>query len=210
MAVRDGRIGRRALLGLLGSGALAPAARSATQAARTPPQAAGPFYPAAEDRPADTDWDLVRLEGAVREAGGAVLHLTGRVLDRQEAPVAGAPVEIWQCDVTGRYHHPRDRAPAGRDRGFQGFGRAVTDARGRYRFRTLRPVPYPGRTPHIHARIGRPDGSWLTTQIYVAGEPLNARDILFRRLGRRAQAAASLRLARVGNGDWAAEFDIRL
>ncbi|HUF57626.1 MAG TPA: protocatechuate 3,4-dioxygenase [Thermohalobaculum sp.] len=197
------RISRRMLLGLLG----AAAARRADAAVPTPPQTEGPFSPPPEQRFADTDWDLVKIEGAVREAGGEVLHLSGRVLGREGAPLAEAPVEIWQCDASGRYLHRMDRQPGERDTAFQGFGRTVTDAEGRYRFRTIRPVPYPGRTPHIHARVGRPDGSWLTTQVYLEGHPLNRTDFLFRRLGRRGQRAASIEPARRADGDLDAAFD---
>src|SRR5690606_21546494 len=120
----------------------------------TPEQTAGPFYPPPNQRPDDTDWDLVKIEGRVREAGGEIMHLAGRVLDRNGAPLAEALVEIWQCDASGRYHHVGDRSSDRQlDEDFQGFGTIRTDAEGRYRFRTIRPVPYPGRTPHIHARI---------------------------------------------------------
>ncbi|GMG81428.1 hypothetical protein LNKW23_06410 [Paralimibaculum aggregatum] len=175
-----------------------------------PPQTEGPFYPQPADRPADTDRDLVKIEGAVREAGGEVLHLTGRVVGPGGKPLPGRAVEIWQCDAGGRYHHPRDGCAAERDPAFQGFGRTVTDGEGGFRFRTIRPVPYPGRTPHIHARIARPDGTWLTTQLYVAGDPGNARDWIFRRLGARGQAAASMELARNAGGDWETAIDIVL
>ena len=199
-----GRITRRMMLGLLGAAA---AARRAAAAIPTPPQAEGPFYPPPGQRFSDTDWDLVKIEGVVREAGGQVLHLAGRVLDRDGRPLAGAPVEIWQCDANGRYLHQMDRQEGARDAAFQGFGRTVTDAQGRYRFRTIRPVPYPGRTPHIHARVGRPDGSWLTTQVYLEGHPLNRTDFLFRRLGRQAQQAATVDPARRADGDLEAAFD---
>ena len=199
-----GRMSRRMMLGLIGAAA---AARRAGAAVLTPPQSAGPFYPPPEQRFSDTDWDLVKIEGVVREAGGEVLHLVGRVIDRDGRPLSGVPVEIWQCDANGRYLHQLDRQEGQRDTAFQGFGRTVTDAEGRYRFRTIRPVPYPGRTPHIHARVARPDGSWLVTQIYLDGHPLNRSDFIFRRLGRRAQQAASIDPARRGDGDLEAAFD---
>ena len=193
---------------LLAAGMLAGAVPvRARAAALTPSQTAGPFYPRASDLTGDDDWDLVKIEGRVAEAGGEVLDLTGRVLDRAGAPVAGTVVEIWQCDVNGRYLHAGDRQAVPRDAGFQGFGKAVTDEAGRYRFRTIRPVPYPGRTPHIHARVARADGSWLTTQIYVEGDPGNRTDFLFRRLGRAGQAAASMRLGPGTEGGVAASFD---
>jgi len=190
-----------AALAFLGTGGAA-AARVAT-----PAQTPGPFYPGLEDRVGDTDWNLVRIAGRVREAGGEVLHLSGRVLDGDGVPMPGALIEIWQCDANGRYRHSADSAGGTRDPAFQGYGRAVTDANGHYRFRTIRPVPYPGRTPHIHARVHRPDATTLTTQLYVADDPRNARDWIFRSLGRRGQRAASMDLSRDEAGDWRTVFD---
>ena len=178
-------IGRRgfgaaglALASGLASLAVAPA-RAVAQTARVPPtprQTAGPFYPV--DWSGDADADLVRVAGEAARAQGTVTHLRGRVLDARGEPVPGAVVEIWQCDAHGRYRHPRDRAD-GRDAGFQGRGRTLAGADGAYAFRTIRPVAYPGRTPHIHVAVAAPGRETLVTQFYVAGEPLNARDGLF-------------------------------
>ena len=174
----------------------------------TPRQTAGPFYPPPSQRPADTDWDLVKVEGQVREAGGEVLWLFGQVLGLDAQPVAGALVEIWQCDVNGRYHHDGDSG-AGRplDTGFQGFGAVTTDQDGNFRFRTIRPVSYPGRTPHIHARIVPPEGRELVTQIYLMDDPGNQRDFIFRSLGQRGQAAATIDPVRRDDGDLEAAFN---
>ncbi|PLX45679.1 MAG: protocatechuate 3,4-dioxygenase, partial [Hyphomicrobiales bacterium] len=120
--------------------------------APTPAATEGPFYPSPDMRLKDTDNDLVKIEGAVREAGGEVIFLTGRVLSRSGQPLEGARVEIWQCDVNRRYLHRGDHGAA-RDGGFQGFGHDITGADGSYRFRTIMPVPYPGRTPHIHVKV---------------------------------------------------------
>jgi|GEM_PF-1987922 len=114
--------------------------------APTPGAAEGPFYPVRI--PSDDDADLVSVEGAVREAGGDILHLAGRVLDANARPIAGARIEIWQCDANGVYLHPGDRRSDSRDSGFQGFGHAKADTAGRFVFRTIVPVPYPGRTHH--------------------------------------------------------------
>jgi len=199
---------RRMVLRVLAVGAaVAGAAGSAAALVPTPPQTPGPFYPPPKQRPDDDDWDLVKVAGKVREAGGEVLHLAGRVLDAAGAPVPGALVEIWQCDANGRYLHRGDRGGAARDPHFQGFGATRTDEAGRYRFRTIRPVPYPGRTPHIHARVLRPDRSELITQIYLKGHPLNQRDFIFRRLGRAGQEAASIEPVRRDDGDLEAAFD---
>ena len=199
---------RRTMLRLIAfGGAVAGLARSAAALVPTPPQTAGPFYPPPGARPGDQDWDLVKVAGKVRAAGGEVMHLSGRVLDAGGEPVPDTLIEIWQCDANGRYLHRGDPGDAPRDPYFQGFGAIRSDARGHYRFRTIRPVPYPGRTPHIHARLIRPDGSELITQIYLEGHPLNGQDFLFRRLGRKAQEAASIRPSRRGDGDLEATFD---
>jgi protocatechuate 3,4-dioxygenase beta subunit len=171
---------RHFLAAALGSAAsLALPGRLTQAAAPTPRQGEGPFYPTA--LPSDIDSDLVRVTGADAAALGQVTHVTGRVLDRQGRPLPGLLIEIWQCDANGRYLHQGDRRGQ-RDPGFQGFGRALADASGGYRFRTIRPVAYPGRTPHIHFKVLRASDELLTTQMYVAGEVLNERDGLYRRL----------------------------
>jgi protocatechuate 3,4-dioxygenase beta subunit len=174
---------RRRFLGLLAaSAAAAPAAAAGTLAA-TPRQTAGPFYP--QTLPLDADNDLVRVAGREQPAGGRTANVYGTVMDGEGRGIAGARVEIWQCDANGRYHHPDDTNPATPDENFQGYGTTVTDAEGRYRFRTIRPVSYPGRTPHIHYRVTTPSDDQLTTQLYVRGDPGNASDGIFRRVGDR-------------------------
>ena len=157
----------------------------------TPGQTEGPFYPTV--LPPDTDNDLVVLRGAVARAEGVVTHIAGRVLGRDGRPLAGARVEIWQCDARGNYRHPGSDGFGPRDGAFQGFGRAVAAADGSYSFRTIRPTAYPGRTPHIHFGVVAPGGRRLTTQMYVADEPLNERDGLYRSLG-RARDLVTVRL----------------
>ena len=167
---------------------------AATAAIPTPRAAEGPYYPAKSMRFADDDNDLIKIEGEVRAAGGEPLMLTGRVLSRSGAPSAGAVVEIWQCDANGRYLHTGERASRPRDPAFQGFGRATSDGDGRYSFRTIKPVAYPGRTPHIHVKV-LGAGLELTTQLYLTDHPLNERDILYRRLNEEGRKAVELTLA---------------
>ena len=157
---------------------LVPLAAAGAGLVVTPGQTEGPFYPTY--LPADTDTDLVRVQGQKAQALGRITHVSGRVLDRRGEAVRGARVEIWQCDANGIYHHPAQRGVQRRDTAFQGFGRTEVSAEGRYTFRTIRPVPYPGRTPHIHFRIDAPGAGRLTTQMYVAGEPQNATDGVLR------------------------------
>src|SRR5205823_7986622 len=121
------------------------------QLARTPPLTEGPFYP---DRlPLDTDNDLIIVSNAITPAVGEITHLTGRVLGLDGVPVRGAVVEIWQVDSKGVYIHSADSGHRQRDTHFQGFGRCPTGAKGEYAFRTIKPVPYTGRTPHIHVKV---------------------------------------------------------
>ena len=186
---------RRTLLlksaGLLAASAapawLSPAWAQGARLQPTPGQTEGPFYP--ERLPADFDFDLLR-NGNARYTAGLAAWVEGVVTDTRGVPVAGAEVEIWQCDQDGHYHHPRDGDKA--DPAFQGFGRVVVGKDGSYRFRTLRPAKYSGRTPHIHVKVRLDKTDLLTTQLYVAGDPGNARDGIWRRLGEQGQAAVTV------------------
>ena len=152
-------------------------AQAAAPRRLTPAQSEGPFYP--DKIPTDTDFDLLR-NGARSYARGEAAWVSGSVLDLGGKPVSGAAVEIWQCDADGHYHHAGDGDRA--DPAFQGFGRVVVGADGAYRFRTLRPVAYSGRAPHIHVKVKLGNRELLTTQLYVAGDPANERDGLWRRV----------------------------
>jgi len=147
----------------------------------TPRQTEGPFYP--DHRPLDRDNDLIVVGQSTTPAVGEVTHLSGRVLSRAGAPLRGVTVEIWQVDSRGVYlHSASGNTQAGRDPNFQGFGQFETGSSGEYRFRTIKPVAYPGRTPHIHVQVKRGGRELLTTQCYVKGDPRNARDGVLRRI----------------------------
>jgi len=171
-------IARRRMLEIAAGSAAVFSLGAAGRAATLPPtprQTAGPFYPLST--PADSDNDLVRVAGHSGTAKGTIAYVSGRVLDLDGRTLSGIRVEIWQCDTNGRYHYVRDdRTAPPLDDDFQGYGQTITDGAGGYRFRTIRPVPYPGRTPHIHFALSGPGLARLTTQMYVAGEPLNERD----------------------------------
>lgn len=190
-------LNRRELLGAsiaLPLGALAAPAVAATGACGpTPAQTTGPFYPVYDQ--VDKDVDLTRLVGHEDPAEGEVIRVHGRVVDEACKPVAGALVDLWQADSNGRYSHPADVNPARRDPNFQGWGQAVTDADGRYAFRTIKPAPYPldfidgkadeskgYRTPHIHFRVTKRGYRELSTQMYFAGESLNETDLVLKRV----------------------------
>jgi protocatechuate 3,4-dioxygenase beta subunit len=209
----EARAARRKLLAAsLAGAALASLPWRALAQARvaTPRQTAGPFYP--REFPADGDNDLVAVKGRSGLAKGELLLLAGAVMDVSGRPLAGARVEIWQCNAFGRYHHPGDGSGAPLDPNFQGWGEFVTGADGDYRFRTIKPVPYPGRTPHIHFRISGRAVPELVTQMYIEGEPGNARDgVLGWISDPRQRSAVVVRLDKAPDGKaLAGRFDIVL
>jgi protocatechuate 3,4-dioxygenase beta subunit len=141
----------------------------------TPAQTEGPFYPT--KLPSDRDADLTQVAGQPQPAQGTRLYFSGRVLARDGSTHPGATVELWQCDVFGRYHHAGDDGSP-RDDGFQGYGVATTDGEGRFAFKTIRPVPYSGRVPHLHLKLRTAGGAALTTQVYIAGDATTGDPVL--------------------------------
>lgn len=206
-------VSRRLFLGGLTLGALAFAAPGAfaDELMRTPAQTEGPFYP--DKLPLDTDNDLIIVNEDTTPAVGEITHLSGRILDSRGEPIRNAMVEIWQVDHEGSYLHTKGANPSGkRDTHFQGFGRFLTGSSGEYYFRTIKPVPYPGRTPHIHYAVKMKGHDKFTTQCYVKGHPQNATDGVLRSI-RDAKARESVIIpftpvkdSRIG--ELAAKFDI--
>ncbi|MBX6313130.1 MAG: intradiol ring-cleavage dioxygenase [Isosphaeraceae bacterium] len=205
---------RRIFLRTLTLGAAAFTTRGlfADELVRTPRQTEGPFYP--NKLPLDTDNDLLIINDAITPAVGEVTHLSGRILDAKGDPVRNALVEIWQVDNNGAYIHTRDPNHAKHDGNFQGFGRFLTGSTGEYYFRTIKPVPYPGRTRHIHFKIRRAGEELLTTQCYVKGEPGNERDGIYRSLrDPKARESVTIDFAPMPGsriGELVARFDIIL
>ncbi|NNE23084.1 MAG: protocatechuate 3,4-dioxygenase [Rhizobiales bacterium] len=194
------------LTGLAGWTGLRPALAALTPTVR---QTEGPFYPREQDLFADRDNDLVKIRDRVIEAGGEILYFRGIVKDTKGHRLSGARVEIWQCDANGRYLHGADKASGTeRDGGFQGFGSTRTDADGRFSFRTIKPVSYPGRTPHIHAKFFHPvSNNVLTTQYYIDGDPQNDRDGLYRRLPTNLRAQVTMKLVANDAGEWQTDIE---
>ncbi len=171
---------RRLFLGTLGAALFTTRGLFADELTRTPSLTEGPFYP---DRlPLDTDNDLLIINDQITPAVGQITHLSGRVLGPNGSPVRNATVEIWQCDANEVYHHTNDLSSTRNevDKNFQGFGRFTTGSTGEYYFRTIKPVPYPGRpAPHIHVKVKRGGRELLTSQIFISGHPGNANDGIF-------------------------------
>ncbi|QDV44698.1 Protocatechuate 3,4-dioxygenase beta chain [Stieleria neptunia] len=179
---------------------------------QTPPQTEGPFYP--NKMPLDTDNDLLVINDSITPAVGEITHLSGRVLDGKGNPVRNAFVEIWQVDHNAVYIHTGDKTNReNQDTNFQGYGRFLTDSKGHYYFRTIKPVPYPGRTPHIHFGVSQGGKRILTTQLYVKGHPGNARDRLFQGIDPNARETVLADFAPLQDsklGELAVNFDIVL
>lgn len=217
MAIKTPWIGRRTLITGIATAVvvpLAPKLALADSLTLTPRQTEGPFYP--KDWTGDIDNDLVLVQGEAAKAMGHITHVSGRVLDAAGGPIKDAMVEIWQCDNNGVYRHPNDTSwfrERKRDAGFQSRGRMTTDASGAYTFRTIRPVAYPGRTPHIHFKIEAPGKPALITQMYVLGDPGNERDGILHSLSPRERDSVLVKLEaaeRLEAGALAGTFDIVL
>lgn len=146
----------------------------AEELARTARQVEGPFYP--NKLPLDTDNDLLIINDSITPAVGKITHLTGRVLSQSGEPVRNAIVEIWQVDSNGVYIHTEDPDKEKLDTNFQGFGRFLTNSKGEYYFRTIKPRHYRRRTSHIHLAVKKDADRMLTTQLYSSDDPKNATD----------------------------------
>ena len=146
----------------------------------------GPFYLGPRDLLLDQDNDLTTITGKSGVATGELVDLTGRVVNERDRPMKNALVEIWQCNGNCRYHHTGDDSRAPLDPFFQGYGKTVTDREGRYRFRTIKPVAYSGRTPHIHFKVKSREFGEMTSQMFVPGDPGNARDFVLRNIRNEA------------------------
>lgn len=154
-----------------------------TSARITPNTVLGPFYPI--KRSLDQDADLTRIRGLSGIATGEVIDLSGRVMTADGKPVRNARIDIWQANHFGRYGHASDpNTKAQLDPYFQGYATQHTDIQGRFRFKTIKPGPYPSetgeymRSPHIHFDVmGRTDRK--VTQLYFRDDPLLQQDRVF-------------------------------
>lgn len=184
----------------------------ATALTRTPWQTEGPYYP--DHLPLDQDNDLLQISGDSQRAAGVVTNFGGRLLNADGKPIEGANVELWQADDSGCYIHSRgEQRGKKRDAHFQGFGKITTNAKGEYRFRTIKPGLYTGRTRHYHIAVVRGGKRVLTTQLYLAGEPQNDRDGILRGIRDEAQRLSVIREFKAmpgSNDELVAAWDIVL
>ncbi len=222
----DPKISRRALLttGLgtaagLVAGRLSASPVAPTCPGTTPPQVEGPFYPTRDHE--DEDRDLTHVKGRTERAAGDIIYVSGRVLDEACQPIEGAPVDVWQANTWGRYDHEQDAGnPRALDPNFQSWAELVTDAEGRYSFKTIKPGSSPVddqgwiRPPHIHFKVSRRGYQELITQMYFAGEPLNEPDQIRKALApeERQRVTVEFRpaLPHLEQGAQVGTFDITL
>lgn len=184
----------------------------------TPRQTGGPFYPT---KRGEADPDLTQVQDRGGRAAGEVISVRGRVLDQEKKPIADAVVEIWQANSYGRYDHERDAGnPRQLDPNFQGWAEILTNERGEYGFKTIKPGSYPvdgrggwTRPPHIHFKVSRRGYHEITTQMYFADEPLNERDGIRNALSPAERESVTVRFQPGANADTSARagnFDITL
>ncbi|MAT15674.1 MAG: intradiol ring-cleavage dioxygenase [Planctomyces sp.] len=149
----------------------------------TPSTTEGPFYP--DHLPLDQDNDMIIVGDSTTPAVGEISHLSGKIMLPSGEPAKNVTIEIWQCDANAVYLHSADsgRKQDQQDKNFQGYGKFETNSKGEYRFRTIKPVPYPGRpAPHIHYIVKKGDQELLTSQIFIADFDGNQKDGVYRRV----------------------------
>lgn len=182
----------------------------------TPAQPKGPFYP--RIMPPDTDVDLTRIKNSRFRATGELVLIEGIVTDDMCRPIEGAIVEIWQACHTGRYNHPSDTSGTTLDPNFQYYGTAKTNAKGEYKFKTIKPGSYQAsvdwrRPPHIHFKVGLRGYKEVITQLYFAGDSLNEQDQILQDLTKDEQKKLVVDFKRTlvnGESLLAGKFDITL
>ena len=157
----------------------------------TPDMTEGPFFP--DKLPLDQDNDLIRMTDHTTPAVGTITNLSGRVLDKNGNPVKDALVELWQADDHGTYIHTKGAAQGERDPGFQGYGKFETAKDGGWKFRTIKPGLYTGRTRHYHFGVTLKGQPRFATQLFFKDEPANAKDGILRDLRDEKLHAAVVR-----------------
>lgn len=207
----------RALKGAGTLGLLSPTLKAfAESCGLTPAQTQGPFFP---EQPLPSDSDLTRASVRGPRAKGEVIVIRGVVQDQSCKPVKNARVEVWQAAASGKYKHSADTNPAPLDPHFKYSAELITDAQGKYEFRTIIPGSYPAtetwdRPPHIHFKISCLGFQELITQMYFAEHPLNERDPIFLDLSAEERARVLVKLSKANPMDpdmaKAGEFNISI
>ena len=152
----------------------------------TPVQELGPYPTMKYRTQADHDIDLTQVSGQKGIATGQIISVYGKIHDDTCSPVKGAIVEIWSANHYGKYHHEFDEGGQ-QDPYFQGWGQAITNDKGEYRFKTILPGLYGHRARHIHFIVSKRGHHELTTQLYFDGEERNKTDGVINQLTHEEQ-----------------------
>ena len=198
-------ISRRKMVSIAGGAAMMSTPALSSGLVLTPRQGAGPFFP--DVLPPETDTDLTMISDR-GQAAGEVIEVYGQLLGLDGRAISGAAIHLWQANTHGRYAHTGDQSSAPLDPNFQGYGVAVTDNEGRYRFKTIKPGLYTGRARHIHFAATGPGFEQFTTQLYFAGDPSNEGDSLYKSLGARAGMLTTKMSPNAVRGVMDGQFDI--
>ena len=182
---------------LITSGTLLFTRSSFAGTLKTPWQSTGPFYPDWE--PDDLDNNLVNIGLQGMDAEGFKLDIFGTITNPEGKPLSSLLIEIWQTDKNGIYIHSSAPGQKKRDLNFQGFGKSISDLNGNFDFKTILPVAYFGRPPHIHILVRDDYEIKLITQLYFENHPLNESDFLFKRMNPEEKRLNTLILNRKSN-----------
>lgn len=175
----------------------------------TPILELGPYAVMKYRKQADHDIDLTQIEGNSGIAIGQIITVLGKITDRDCKPIRSAVVEIWQANHYGKYHHEYDKSKYKDDPNFQGWGQAITNEHGEYKFKTIFPAPYGGRARHIHFKVSCRNYHERTTQLFFEGEERNNRDPILKIFTHEEQQLVTRPLIDKDNSKQV-EFDIVL
>ncbi len=165
--------------GIIGSSFIKPFKNLTAEDCKTTPiLELGPYAVIKYRKQADHDIDLTQIDGNGGVAFGQVITVFGKITDKNCKPIHSAIVEIWSANHYGKYHHEYDKSERQDDPNFQGWGQAITNEFGEYKFKTIYPGPYGARTRHIHYKVSKRDYHELTTQLFFEGEERNSKDFI--------------------------------
>jgi len=172
-------LGITAGAGIIGSSFITPFSKQTAEECKpTPILELGPYAVMKYRKQADHDIDLTQIDGNAGVAFGQIITVHGKITDKNCKPIPGAIVEIWSANHYGKYHHEYDKSERLEDPNFQGWGQAITNELGEYKFKTIYPGPYGPRTRHIHYKVSKRNYHERTTQLFFEGEAKNNKDFI--------------------------------
>jgi len=154
--------------------------------------------------------NLVLPAGKAVAAEGQKITITGKVRDKNCAPVANAVVELWQHNPYGRWILATDADLAGAEPSFAGAGRTYTNNEGEFTFFTAFPAPVGKRAPFVNFKIEPQGLSDFTTAAFFAGDERNDADVVFKKLSEKTRKDVSLMVEQNAAGELVGTLEIVL